>query len=243
MKAIVLAVLVACSASKSPNELTGDGLTPAEYQQAGLPAIDHPWTVDEHTAAAAALATLSAGHREKLPRRDGAKSGPVFAKLTEIVADDASVPLGTRAVAHSMRYEAANKVSKLYVVDAMGAPNREWLALVEVLLTESATMFTLIDPFLAQFTADDPSRAAREGGVAKMRAGTAGLLLGALMMIADQRIPETDRVALATKVAEVFGTLYPKLEPAQQQPVRDQLAKLHGGLKAGPLRSALPPTP
>lgn len=243
MRALLVVLLVACSPTKSANELPGDGLTMHEYQQAGLPAVDHPWTVDEHTAAAAGLATLAKGHREKLPRRDSAKSGALFAKLLEPVAGDERAPVSARFGAHVMRYEAANKTSKLYTVNVMDAPNREWLALAELLLGESAALFDLVDPFLAQFAADDPTRPGREAGLAKMRGGTGGLLLGSLMVVGDLRVREADRVSLATRIATVFGALYPKLDATNQQQVRDQLGRLHGGLKAGPLRAALPPMP
>lgn len=235
MRALILVALLACGSSKSANDLPPEAWGVEDYAKAGIPAIDHAWTIDEHEAAAAALVKAAEGHPERLPRLQGAKSGPVFARIVEARGDD-------EFVAHARRFEAGNQISKLYMVNEMAAVNAEYLAIMGAMLREAAMLETGGEAFLASF-GDDPSVPARRDGLRKMRSGWGQMLLGGVMILADVRVAEAARLAFAADLRAVFPTIYPKLQPSDQALIRSQLSRLHDGLTSGPLRDALPPLP
>ena len=78
-RVLVLLIVVACSKTKT-NELPGEAWGVDDYAKAGL-SVDKPWTAAEHVQAASVLKDVTAGHRDRLPRFRGAKSGAVFAQL------------------------------------------------------------------------------------------------------------------------------------------------------------------
>lgn len=241
MRALALVVLIACS-SKT-NELAPETWGTDDYVKAGVPASDHVWSLDEHEAAAVALATLSTGHRERLPHQAGARSGAVFARMIERAdITDVLPDPPTAFLFHMRRYEAANAMSKLYIVDAYQAVTAEYLALVNVILLETVELDRGTDRFLASFGADDPKREARLGGVRKMHQGWGGMLLGGVLILADRRVPEPARITFAKQLSPPLQALFSRVEPDTQKMIREQLGALHANASTA-LRPALPRVP
>lgn len=233
--------LGACSSNKA-NQLPAEAWSMDDYVKAGVPALDHPWTVDDHEIASTVLLKETQGHRNRLPHKEGAKSGALFARIAEPPAAPVEgAPPDQTFILHARRFEAANEISKLYTVDAFQTANAEYAALTGVLLHEAAILMVAGPAFLATFPPDDPSRPAREEGLAKMRTGWGQMLLGAVAMCGDTRIPEPTRVTLARDVRSVWEQLYPTSPSDLQAPIKKQLATLHDKLPDGPLRQALPP--
>jgi hypothetical protein len=238
---LVVALFGACSSNKA-NQLPAEVWGMDDYVKAGVPALDHPWTVDDHEVASTVLLKETQGHRNRLPHKDGARSGALFARIAEPpAAPVADAPADQTFILHARRFEAANEISKLYTVDAFQTANAEYAALTGVLLHEAAILMVAGPAFLATFPADDPSRPVREEGLGKMRTGWGQMLLGALAMCGDTRIPEPTRVTLARDVRSVWDKLYPSSPADLQDMIKKQLSTLHGKLPDGPLRQALPP--
>jgi hypothetical protein len=244
VRALILSValaLAACSTNKA-NQLPAEAWSVDDYVKAGVPAPDHTWSPDEHEAALAALARETKGHRDRLPHKDGPKSGAVFARIAEQPAGPSPGADATQTfMVHGRRFEATNQISKLYTVDEWQTATPEFVALTGVMLREAAILMVAAPAFLATFPADDPTRPAREDGLAKMRSGWGTMLLGGLLLCADTRIAEPARISLARDLRTVFDGLYASAEPATQELIRKQLAQLHDKLSDGPLRQALPP--
>jgi hypothetical protein len=234
-RVLVVLVVLACSCKAKTNDLPGEAWSAADYASAGL-ATDKPWTHADHTRAAAVLAQQTAGHRDRLPRFQGAKSGAVFAKLIATLPPDDDQPIADRFIAHVERYEATNAISKLYVENALAVPTREWIELMGALLRESVVLATAAQPFLASFGPDDPQRDGRLRGLAKMQSGFGQMILGSLLTAGDLRVPEADRLALVEHVNAALPVLLPQAPAETQQQIRTQVTALVDKLPAGKLR-------
>jgi hypothetical protein len=238
-RALVLLVLVllACSKTKS-NALPPEAWGVSDYESAGID-IDKPWTDVDFVHAANVLAQVTAGHRERLPRYRGAKSGAVFAKLIESLPPDDDKPIGERFIVHSERSEAANQTSKLYLENAYAVPTREWIELMGVVLREATMLTSNTDAFLASLGPDDPQRETRLQGLAKMHTGYGTMLLGGLLVAGDARVREADRVALVKYVTAAIPVLFPPAPGEMQTQIRDQAMRLVEKLPEGELRTAV----
>lgn len=236
-RVLVLAMLLACSQPKS-NQLPPEAWGVGDYASAGL-AIDKPWSAADHVHAAEVLKEQATGHRDRLPRYRGAKSGAVFAKLVEPLPPDADQPLAARFAAHVQRGDAANQLSHLYAENEWAPPTREWVELMGVALREAAILAPLADPFLASFGPEDPSRQVRLDGLAKMKRGYGMMMLGGLMVGGDTRVPEEIRIAMVDHVAAALPVLFPITPAETQGQIREQAKKLVDNLPKGALRDAV----
>jgi len=221
MRAWLLVVLLACGARGAPPEAWGT----ADYVAAGVPDPGHAWSNAELVKAGTAITAAADGHEDRLPRYRGARSGAVFARLIEAPADDATRPVALRLGEQLARYQTLNDVQKRYL-HGLATPSREQIELAGALLHESVTMMALVDPFLATFSADDPSLETRRNGLATFRRGSADLLYGAVMVADDRRPPTEDRVAMLRHVAETIGPLWPALPVPRRDEIRAYLVKL-----------------
>jgi hypothetical protein len=241
----VWCALAACSKPRSPNDLPAETWGTNDYVKAGVPAPDHTWTVAEHRTALEVLTKETAGHRERLPHLGGVKSGAVFARIVEASpsaeADRAAVDPNQAYAVHADRFEVLNQISKLYVANETATGSSEFYAIIGRVLHEAMTLDVGAVAFLAQFPADDPSRATREGGFAKMRSGWSTMLLGSLLMVSDFHAPEAAAIGLSHDLAAVLPTMYPHAEPGTKEKIKQQLDKMHAVFKDGALKSALPP--
>lgn len=236
-RAVVLLVLLACCRPKT-NKLPDEAWGRSDYATAGL-AIDKPWVAADFTNAVTVLKRVTEGHRERLPRYQGAKSGEVFAKLLEPLAPDADKPIGERFGAHAERAEAANQMSKLYVENAYAVPTREWIELTGVVMRQAALLIKDSDTFVASFGADDPKREVRLDGLAKMKRGYGTMMLGGLYVAGDTRVSEADRTAMIKHVTAALPTMFPVAPAETQTQIRDQAKLLVDKLPKGALRDAV----
>lgn len=232
-----LVVLLVGSACTKSNELPDEAWAGIDYASAGLQ-IDKPWTPDDYAAAAKVLEKVTAGHRERLPRFRGKKSGAIFAKLLVDLPDDLAQPIDRRFIAHFTRGEALNALAKLYLPNQLDTPPREWIELMGASLREAAVLATDADAFVASFGADDPKRANRLEGLEKMKAGNGSMLLGGLLVADQLRLSEDDRVAMLQHVTAGLPVLFPRAPVETQQQIRNVLAKQVAGFPAGKLRDA-----
>jgi hypothetical protein len=231
---LVLLLAVACKKTKT-NDLPEEAWGADDYAAVGLRS-DQPWTGADYTRAASVLGEQTKGHRERLPRYQGAKSGALFARLIEPLPPDADKPIGERFVAHMERYHAANAISKLYVENALAVPTREWVELTGVLMREGSALAGMAEELIASFGPDDPKREVRLDGLAKMRRGFGELILGSLLTAGDTRVPEVDRIAAVGHVNTAMPALIPFAEPGTKTQIREQVKRLVDGLPGGKLK-------
>jgi hypothetical protein len=234
---VIVLFVLGCTKAKT-NELPAEAWGVADYANVGL-RIDKPWTADDYTTAASVLQQQTAGHRERLPRFRGAKSGEVFTKLVTDLPDDASASINERFAAHAKRGEAINAISKLYMENEYATPTREWIELTGASMREAVVLATLSDAFLASFGPDDPKREVRLGGLAKMKSGYGSMLLGGLLVADQLRVPEDDRVAMLAHVTAALPALLPFAAPEAQRNIRDVITKQVAAFPAGKLHDAI----
>ncbi|HSD87875.1 MAG TPA: hypothetical protein VLB44_10190 [Kofleriaceae bacterium] len=235
--AVVLVLVLACTKTNH-NEVSAEEWGIADYANVGLH-VDRPWAPDDYTIAARVLEQQTAGHRERLPRFHGEKSGVLFTKLVTDLPDDGSAPVQERFTAHFTRGEALNAISKLYVESAYATPSREWIELMGASLREAVVLARMSDAFLASLGPDDPRRDVRLGGLAKMKQGYGGMLLGGLLVGDQTRVPEDDRVAMLTHVTAALPTLFPFCASETQRNIRDVITKQVAAFPAGKLHDAI----
>ncbi len=235
MRTLALIVLIACGSSG--NKLPAETWGSEDYLKAGVPASDHVWSIDEHETAVSALRTLSAGHRERLPRLGGPRSGAVFARVIERVdITDVLPDPRTSFLFHMRRFEAANTISKLYILDALATTPPEYRALIHLILLEAVDLDRIATPFIDSFGPDDPKREARLSGLRQMEQGYGEMLHGSVLTLADRRLPEPERIAFAKQVAPAMKALLGRLEPDTQTKINAQVEALSPNV-----RSALRP--
>jgi hypothetical protein len=235
---LIICALVACSTAKSPNDLPAESWESADYVKAGMPAVDHAWSVEDLKTTLEVLTKETGGHRDRLPHRSGGKSSAVFSRIIE--APEAIADPVQAYGAHAERFDVLNEISKLYMVSEMAAASPEYYALIGRMLHEAMALDSGADGFLATIAADDPSRPARIEGLQKMRSGYSTMLLGGLMMVSDIRAPEAARIGLSRDLAAVLPSMYPHAEAGTKQMIKEQLDKMHDLFKDGALKSALP---
>jgi hypothetical protein len=234
-RVLVILILLACGKT---NRLPDEAWGISDYASAGLH-IDEPWSAAEYTTAASILKSVTADHRERLPRFRGTKSGPVFDKLLADLPDDRGQPVAERFGAHVQRYDAVNTISKLYVENQFAAVPREYIELSGALLREATVLTRDADAFLASFGPDDPKREVRLAGFAKMKAGYGMMLLGGLLIARESRVPMADRVAMIRHVTAALPTLFPEAPAEAQGNIREAIATLLAAHSRGALHDAV----
>jgi len=217
----VVAFALACCSRHAPPEAWGT----SDYVAAGVPDPGHPWTSAEIAKASDAIAQASTDHADRLPRYNGARSGKVFASLVATPADDPAEPPTAKLGAHLARFQALDKVSKLYLRGLL-PPTRDQIELFDALLHEAVALDALSAAFLASFAADDPSLPARRAGLEKFHTGVAGMLLGSVMVADNRGVPDEDRLVVLRYLADTAPSLLPNIPAARQDEIRSYVAKL-----------------
>jgi len=233
--AVLVVLLLACG---KRNDLPDEAWGVADYEREGLH-IAKPWAADDYTNALVVLERVTKDHRDRLPRYRGAKSGAVFAKLAQDLPDDPAQSINDKFMTHANRADALNQISKLYMVNALDVPPREWIELMGAMLREAAVLTQTSEPFIASFGLDDPKRENRLAGLAKMKDGYGQMLLGCFLIADDKRVPETDKIALIHYATAVLPVLLPASTPDAQSKIREVLSKEQAGFPAGPLHDAI----
>jgi hypothetical protein len=233
--ALVLVAMLGCGEAKDQPAAETWGV--AEFAKAGLH-IDRPWRPADFTAAATVLEEQCKDHHDRLPHFHGPRSGKVFAKLLTPLPDDSAAPITERFSAHMVRGEALNTISKLYLVDLLAAPSREYIEVMGAYFLEASALAEIADLFLASFGPGDPKHQTRLAGLAQMEHGDGLMLHGGLLIAEDARLSEADRLAMLAYVTAALPTLLPRAEPAVQQAIRDDLAKQVATTSPGTLHDA-----
>jgi hypothetical protein len=212
---------LACGGTRPPEE----AWAAADYTRAGVPSLDETWGAAELVRAVDVIAREAAVDRDRLPRHGGAKSGTVFARLIAPAADE-PMSLTARLEAGMKRYDALNRLSKIYLPDTLAAPSREVIEIWNALLREGGDMRAHMEPFLATFPADDPTLPTRREGIAKLELGMGGMIMGGVLMAADPRVSETDRAAMLRGITAAVPALWSAMPPDRQQATRERVTAL-----------------
>ena len=217
----LVAFTLACGSPHASPEAWGT----SDYVAAGVPDPAHPWTNEEISKASDVIAQAATAHADRRPRYKGPRSGAVFARLVAAPADEPAAPPTAQLGAHMVRFEALNKASKLYL-NGLLPPTREQIEIFDALLHEAVAIDALSMPFLASFSADDPSLPARRAGLDKFHVGVGAMLLGSVMIADNRGVAEDDRLAVFRYLADTAPVLLPRIPADQQQQIRSYVGKL-----------------
>jgi hypothetical protein len=217
----LVAFTLACGSPHASPEAWGT----SDYVAAGVPDPAQPWTTAGIEKASDVIAQAATGHADRLPRYKGPKSGTVFARLVAAPADEQAASPTAQLGTHLVRFEALNKASKLYA-NGLLPPPREQIEIFDALLHEAAAISALSEPFLASFSADDPSLPARRAGLDKFYTGVGGMLLGSVMIADNRGVGEDNRLVVFRYLADTAPALLPRIPADQQQQIRSYVGKL-----------------
>jgi hypothetical protein len=235
-RALILVVLLACRRT-TRNDLPPEAWGVSDYAAAGI-TIDKQWDAADHLNAAQVLKEVTAGHRERLPRYNGAKSGAVFQKLLDDLPNQ-ELPAGKWFDALNARLDFTGQIATLYSPNLWAAQTREWIELMGVELREGAVLVRRMDEVLQSLDPNDPSSEQRTKGFAQMKRGCGQMLVGLIAMASDDRLREADRIAVVKHVTVALPALFAVIPPEMQTQFRDEVTKLLGKLPNGAVRDAV----
>jgi len=178
-----------------------------QYVALGVPPMDQPWSSSDLSVAARVLAQLAEDKGDQLPRFASAKSGEVFARLSQ--ADEGSrVPQENLSSAKQMaelgpeymeRLQAVNRLLELY----RRAYERQQVGITEVIelaATASRVTALLLPIFGRVFSAidpDDPRYPAARSGWEQALGGVSKILRGSIMTLSEPHAPDAKLRLLA----------------------------------------------
>ena len=200
----------------------------AQYVELGLPAIDHPWSVEEYSQAAGALQTVAKEGLQRLPRYQSPRSGDVFTRLvaTDLIGtltNERSAPL-ERSL-HAMPFiKAASGIQKLYVAalaeHAVGGV--EVVELMHSKLDYGLLMVELSEGVVRELPPDDPTYQVRVDALEQLKGGTVGWVGEALKIIAlPEKYGRADRARMLNYAECSLPSLFVKMPLDKQVNCRD----------------------
>jgi hypothetical protein len=231
---VIAAIVAACHGGAEP---PGDGWTTAQWTAAGVPDPKRAWTPDELKAAVEVIKKSVGEDAHRLPKFHGANGGELFSRVTAAPTLDPKAEVRAAFGAAFTTEEAHRAFSTLYQPDGLTAPTREFVESFGSVYDDDARLLPLCDPFIATFGSDDPTVPARRGGLQKMLQGTGQMIVGGIMVAADLRVAEADRVALLGYIGHVLPVSFAGLSPDDQATIRANLGKLVDG-SSGDLHTA-----
>jgi hypothetical protein len=218
----------------------------SEYAALGLPDPGHAWSGEEMQKAAQVLTTLGHQKLASLPRYRSDRSGEVFARIISTEGwgklTDKSIPLGRRMPDAMANYELLNAVNKLYSSGYMfgSTGDDEVVAIYCSMLRFIETFFNLVEEFVPTLDPGDPTYEVRMGGLRKMKAGFANMVVAGLMMLSDRdRIRISRRRHIVDTMQEVLPSLVPHLSEEGQDAVLSQIDSISEDPKIKVLRPDL----
>jgi hypothetical protein len=195
-------------------------LTPDAYIQAGVPALDRPWSGEDMAKAARVLTALSGKDPGNLPRFRSERSGAVFARLTSTENLEAfrnrKVPIETRFPQAIGYGEPLNAILKLYLSaflkNAIG--DSEIVELLGAQLRIMVMAMELVDEFIPTLDKNDPKFKVRMQGLEKMKQGLAMMAAGGLLTLTEvDSYRSGERARLVGYMKETFPAIVPRLLP------------------------------
>jgi hypothetical protein len=207
----------------------------AAYVAAGVPSPDRDWAGSDMERAAEALTAIVAADPDALPQHGSARSGQLFDRI--VSAGDLGIVQNEQLSVHQRLgqaitlQEAQRRILMLYLraLEQRQTSGRNLIELVGASLRTSAVIFTLAEAFMATFSPDDPSYAARQSGMDQMRSGFATSLSGALDTLTEaENFSLVDRQRLAEILESVMPDLIGSLTPASRQELVVRLQAMSG---------------
>jgi hypothetical protein len=164
-------------------------LTTVEYMARGMPDPTGTWSGPEYNKAAEVLNSLVTADAGLLPRHQSPKSGEMFARMTDKAnlkpLHDPKRTIEDRLKEGNEIFGGANAIVKVYARGYSSGIVNENYELMGFLLRASVAMTEIVHEYYPTIPRDDPKRAVRVGGVAKMRRGIAILIYGASWTFKD----------------------------------------------------------
>ncbi len=214
-------------------------LTAAEYETAGVPAIDHPWTHAEIEAAVRALTTLVASDPTRLPREGSPRSGVVFARLVDATRLDADTSMSMDdqlgyfgAIGHVLQLYANNMTQ--------GFMDGEAVVLFDVLLGLGAKLIASVTPLLFENASPPIPNDAVGAGFRRMIGGLDESANGAITTLsARDELRPAARARLTTVLRARLPPITSHLSPDQRSALRLRVERIARDERSNALVPAL----
>jgi hypothetical protein len=185
---------------------------------AALPPLGKPWLPADYTAAAAAIVSRSDAD---LPRLSDTKSAPIIEKIADIGALDVCV-LHSREQAvvaqmvtacNTILYATLDILKRYYKSDDPSVADSA-MRIVEFLVHLAVREGAVVAQLALNLDPEAPDYATRLSGTEMVKAGLLQMFSGAGQMLAQRDVySESERLCLATVVAQVFPALEKEVTP------------------------------
>ena len=221
-------------------------LPDSDYVAMGMPAFDREWIGDDFLTAARVLDSLATRDASNLPRYRSANSGAMFDRIvsTRNLAffSDKSISVNRRMVAAIKTGSAYSHIANTYqtAVDAKKIGSGNLIELMGANLRLMKALEQLADEFEATLPANDPLRANRQAGRARMREGLALIVTATLTTLTEEKnYSAAARARLAGYCRETFPVLVSRLTTPAQIEVLNRLERLQNTPEVQPFQPAI----
>lgn len=217
------------STAAAPPSIEDRSEAPPWYLGQGLPSTAAAWSSEELAQAVAALRTIADRELEKMPRHAG-PSGPVFARLVDTRAAEASAKSQApvrQMLELSAWFDPIGVLTQLYA--RRDTKGRGFPAEMARVTAAALTLLRLMhDPIAKAHPPTEPAALQKyEAGLTQIRTGTTKTLMGALLMLSvPEALAPDDRRLLATAVERFLARAHRLVPPAAREPLVDQLELL-----------------
>ena len=240
---IFAALALSCLAALHAQPVTRDRtLTPDEYMDIGLPAVDRPWAPQDYRSAMNVILALD---DNEIPR-SGSRSAAVVDRMANPenlgLLLNRSLPLDQRVLASLEIMESTNAIVKFYYAAQSANPALadDTMTLLGFLLQGTSAQLRLIDEFVPTLDSTDPTYETRMAGLDGMKAGLAQIVQGVLVSLGEDHVySEAARAALAARVAETYPAMQPMLPPLARVEFDRLLKQMAEDAPEAGIRSAL----
>lgn len=208
-------------------------LTAERYMELGLPDPKNTWTSANMARAARILAEVADRDLAQLPRIGSAKSGSVFARMTNDQnleqLQNQSIPLVIRTGYALQFLHAGTTVSNLYQASAAkGKGGKDESTEMLAFTLKTATALTrLTDEVSGTLDKSDPTYAVRMASFNKMKAGFGTILEGIVSEASDpQKLTPETRLRVLKVLDQTLPMLVKSLPPKTRTAIQERLQKL-----------------
>lgn len=207
-------------------------LKTSEYLDAGVPAIDHPWTGNELAETLKVLKSISQSDPSRLPRYKSDRSGDLFARIT---SDENLKPFRDASrsakdrLSDSVPYiDASNQMTNMYLEAAQtqASGGEEVVELIGSNLQLAIAIVKAIDEYTPTLDKSEAGYAYRVNNLKGIQNALGAMIAGSIQLLAEQRTyksPELKR--LIGYQQNSVAVIFPDLSKEAQDEIKTRLDK------------------
>lgn len=232
IKAAAVAPTSAAKTSPSKLDPPDHSLNTSEYLDAGVPAIDHPWTGIELTETLRVLKSISQSDASRLPRYKSDRSGDVFERIT---SEENRKPFSDESrsakdrLSDSITYiDASNQMTNMYfeAAQSQAVGGEEVVELVGSNLQLAKAIVKAIDEYVPTLDKSEAGYEYRMNNLKGIQTALGNMIAASIQLLAEPRTyksPELKR--LIGYQQDCVTVVFPNLSKEAQEEIKTRLDK------------------